>query len=164
MAMQTMVLQNVKLNWAKLLGKPVLNYSEDGYEWSVDVVVDKPHIKALKQENVGDYFKEKNGETFFKYRRPSEYANGSAAKPIPIVDKFGKEWDQTVLIGNGTVADIQITFAEMKRGKNKGLFKPTVLKIKINDLVEYNPGSGSDFSFETAEGPSELAEISDEWV
>ena len=157
--MQTKVLKNVKLNWAKLTGEPRLNYSEDGYEWSVDVVIDADHRELLEAENIGDYFKEKNGETFFKYRRPSVYANGNPAKPVRVIDSNGKAWDPEVALGNGTTADIQITMTEMKRGKNKGTFKPTVLAVRVTDLVEYNPG-GDDFGFSEA---AETADIGDEW-
>jgi hypothetical protein len=157
-----MILQNVKLNWTKLIGEPRLNYSEDGYEWSVDVVVDKSHIKALEAENLGDYLREKNGETFFKYRRPSVRSSGEAANPVPVLDKFGKSWDPSVLIGNGTTADVQIIMSEMKRGKNKGKNKPTVIKVKVNDLVEYN--AGEDFTFDAPASSAVVATAEEEWV
>lgn len=146
-----MILQNVKLNWCKLLGAPRPNYAQDGFEWTVDVVLDDAQVKELQSMNIGDYIKEKDGVTFIKMRRNAEKYGGGNNDPIPVLDRYGDPWDESVNIGNGSTADIQFLMNEMSRGKNKGKAKPVLLKVKINELVEYAGGAGDGFSFDKRE-------------
>lgn len=157
-----MILKDVTVNWCKLLGAPRLNYNEDGHEWTVDIVVSKDQQKELMKNNVGDYFKTNdNGETFFKYRRNSEKPDGSPAAPVEIYDEYGDAWPQDRLIGNGSKAEVKLLMVEMKRGKNRGKFKPIVLAMKIIDHVSYSDGEGFSFKTKTGAIPQEAQGDSD---
>lgn len=157
-----MILKDVKLNWAKLLGKPRLNYNEDGYEWTVDIVVSKAHQKALMKENFGDYFKENDdGETYFKCRRNAKKPDGSENGPIEIVDSTGEPWPQNTLIGNGSRADIKFYLNELTKGKNKGKTKAALMKIKINELVPYE--AGEDFDYDEPEAGASSEDEANDW-
>lgn len=135
-----MILKNVEMRWAKILGEPRDKYEpSDGKEWSCEFVLQPEHVEALKAAGVHErYIKEKDGTTYIKYSRDAERRDGTAAKPIRVIAADGFEWDQNKLIGNGSLVDVQyIVNVLAKRAGLPERGKMAVLAIKVNELVPY---------------------------
>jgi hypothetical protein len=129
-----------KLQYAKVLGNPVLNYNEDGNEWKFDFIPNDPRtalkeLKAVgKEERVrtkDDYL---DGQTFISFKQAEYDANGDPNRRIKVVDAAGNDWPETRLIGNGTVADVKFVVVDYGKGKFKGMYPRS---IRILDLVPY---------------------------
>jgi hypothetical protein len=64
-----------KTSYAKILGDPVLNYSKDGKEWKMDLVIDKDTAKEFKDAGIGDRVKSKpdylDGQFYVTFKRRS---------------------------------------------------------------------------------------------
>ena len=127
-----------KLNYAKILGDPVLNYSKDGKEWKTDLIVNDAVKKEMKQYGIADRVRTKDGyvdgQPFMSFKQKELQASGKANKPIEVVDIRGNPWPQDVLIGNGSDADVKFAVVDFGAGKAKGVYPR---KIRILKLVPY---------------------------
>lgn len=128
-----------KTSFAKILGDPVLNYSKDGKEWTVDIVLDKETAKEVKGYGVGDKVKTKDnyleGNPYLTFKQKEYRFDGVTRNdPIPVVDIFGKPWDDDKKIGNGTVVDVRFRVVDYGPGKKNGMYPA---KIRVLDLVPY---------------------------
>jgi len=150
-----MIQSGVKVNWCKLLGAPVDNYAKDGKEWTVDLIFEDEALVGVREAGFATeaYLKTlKDGtENVFKYRRNAVRKDGEPAKPIEVVDKYGKPWDSNILIGNGSTVTIKYFLTTMESGKNEGKQKLVLTGVKVDDLVEY--AAEDNFQFE--EDPAE---------
>tara|TARA_R110002020_G_scaffold36769_4_gene110569 strand:- start:20 stop:568 length:549 start_codon:yes stop_codon:yes gene_type:complete len=153
------VLKGVKTEYFRLQGKPHPNYNKDGTEWSSNFILNKTHLKQLKEAGCGRAYIKKNddGEQYFKFTKRGELQDGSEGKPPTVNDRFRKPWAPNVLVGNGSTADIVVTFNEMSRGPNKGELKPFVLETAVKELVEYNVEGGIDYDSEYEEETTDTA-------
>lgn len=121
--------------WAKIVGKPVLNYEKDGREWTVDFVPDTTDF--LKKHGLLDRLKEAKepiSGDFLRLKKPELDSKGEANDPIIIEDKDGKPWDGS-LIGNGSRVAVKLTIADWGRGKKKSIW---VKAIRVLDHVEFH--------------------------
>lgn len=145
------ILKNVTLFWAKVIGDPVPNYDGDGLEWAVDLCkLTSEHLKQLQDDGMSSfYLKDKDDERgkFLQYKRAGTRKDGVASKPIPIVDKYGKKWNGS-LLGNGTIADIKYAINEVQPPKGKPRGKIAVLAIMIREHVPYEKSPMDGFEFE----------------
>ena len=111
-----------KTSYAKILGDPVLNYSKDGKEWKMDVVIDDSVEKEMKAAGVGDRVKSKkeylDGRKYVTFKQ-AEYRRDGETKndPITVVDILGDDWNQKTLLGNES--DVEITAAAVDYGPGK---------------------------------------------
>lgn len=156
---QTVVLRG-KAMYAKILGDPVLNYSKDGKEWKMDLVIDKADIKELKSYGIGDRVKTKDeyadGQPYISFKqREFRTVNGEDVPndPIRVVDSKGNPWDQGKLIGNGSTLDVKFVVKDWGAGKKKGVY---IRAVRVLDLVsfareEFAPLDESDEFFSPAE-------------
>jgi len=66
------VLKGVKTEWFRLQGTPHRNYNDDGDEWSTNFLLNKDHLKQLKEAGCGAMYIKKNddGEPYFKFTKP----------------------------------------------------------------------------------------------
>lgn len=86
-------------------------------------------VAALEDMGVDVKFKEDKGH----------FITCKSQNPIRAYDDGGAELDPDVKVGNGSKAVGSISFYEWKYQNKKGV-SPTLRKLVITDLVEYNEG------------------------
>lgn len=127
----TLVFRGV-LNYAKVLGDPVLNYAGDGKEWKFDFAPNNADAakKELKRLGVADrirtkdeYFDEK---PYMSFKHREFKANGEPNQRLRIVDADNNEWPQHMELGNGTVADVKFVVVDNGKGKFKGVYPRSI--------------------------------------
>lgn len=135
-----------RLQYAKVLGDPVLNYDKSGKEWKFDFVPNeqKAVAKELAGYGIGDRLRSKTnnktgediygGAKFMSFRQKEFKNSGEANAPIEVVDVLGKPWDQSKLLGNDTVADVKFAVVDYGPGKKAGVYPR---KIRVLDHVPY---------------------------
>ena len=135
---QTVYLRG-KTMYAKILGDPVLNYSKDGKEWKMDLVIDKEAIKELKAAGIGDRVKSKpdyaDGQYYISFKQKELRADGTPNEPIKVVDKTNKPWNDNDLIGNGSTVDVKFVVKDWGAGKKKGVY---LRAVRVLDLVRFS--------------------------
>ena len=119
------------LDWAKVLGKPRLNTYTEENEWSVDVTPNAEGRAIIKKAGITDKLRDPKDndsrkETFLSFRqkelRKDKSGNMVANQPIKVVDAGGNKWDETKMIGNGTIADVKFTVKDNEKGRPKGVY------------------------------------------
>jgi len=135
---QKMVIRG-KASYAKILGDPVLNYSKDGKEWKMDLVIDDATEKEFKAAGIGDRVKRKekylNNAPHVTFKQAEFRRSGEPNRPIKVTDILGDDWDQKKLIGNGSDVDVTFVVQDHGPGKKKGMY---IRSVRILKLVEYN--------------------------
>ncbi len=131
--------------YAKVVGKPQPGYDKTQLEWSTDVAINDATRKSLIKLGVGDYIKNKgdkhaSGGDYLSFKRPAVKKDGTPGKPIRIVDNKGKPWDNTVLIGNGSVVNVNFALNE----KASGGLKPSLIAMQVWEHVPYEPKDRDD--------------------
>lgn len=133
-----------KTNYAKILGEPMDNFDKNGKEWKLDFILeDRKDLARLKALNVSDRVKQKedylDGAPHMTLRQKTEQVEENGRKVwknrLKIVDVTGQPWDETKLVGNGSVADIKLRIADYGRGMKAGIY---IVGIRILELVPYN--------------------------
>lgn len=127
-----------KASFAKILGAPVLNYSKDGKEWKMDLVITKDTVKEVKGYGIGDRVKSKDdyldGRPFLSFKQAELRKDGTPNDPIKVVDINGKPWDHTKLIGNESDVDVKFRVVDYGVGKKNGVY---IAAVRILNLVPY---------------------------
>jgi hypothetical protein len=123
--------------------------------WTVDVLVDakqaKEFIKASKKINSkgASAKKESDGRYRIKVVRAVLRADGKGENKEPAVrDSSNKPTN--VLIGNGSICNVQYRFYEWKNRYGIGV-SSDLKGIQILDLVEYGEPDGDEFDNESGE-------------
>ena len=151
-----------KAYFAKVLGKPVPNYSKDGFEWTVDVALDKDTVKELKSLGLGPKIKEGNeahdGLSYITFRRAAKKKAGPKAgednQPIRVVSPDGKTvWDPQSLIGNGSEIAVKFSINENKSPTGKKFVRADILSMQVRKHVKYDRPEQQDF--DAVEGATE---------
>lgn len=124
-----------KAFWAKVLGPPVLNYSKDGKEWTIDFQPDANGVKSLKAEKLADRLRADKDNTI-TLRQKAERKDGEPNRSITVYDAGGKAWDEKRLIGNGSDVDVKLQIVDYGVGKKLGIYPQA---IRVLNLVEYAP-------------------------
>ena len=138
-----------KTSYAKILGDPVLNYSKDGKEWKMDILIDDATEKEFKAAGIGDRVKRKEGYldnkpfvTFkqAEFRRNPDPDTGLPKRndPIKVTDILDDPWDHKRLLGNGTDVDVTFAVQDHGPGKKRGMYLRSVRVLK---LVPYEGGA-----------------------
>lgn len=134
-----------KLQYAKVLGEPALNWNKDGHEWKFDFIpLDNAAAKKeLTSLGVGDRLRNLSnkegvprydGQEYMSFKQNAQRRDGSPNKPIEVVDINGTPWPEDKLLGNDTIADVK--FVVIDNGKNRfhGVYPRS---IRILDHVPY---------------------------
>jgi hypothetical protein len=146
-----MAIRTGRLYYAKVLGKPVLNYNKDGTEWVFDFAVDRETKIEMEKEGSISKFKEKtypgdvNEEYVYKLSRRGTKKDGTDAKPIEIVDKDKKPWPKDKLLGNGTKANILYLTSERTNKTGKKYIIRSIMAIQVLDHVPYEAPEREEF-------------------
>lgn len=148
------VLENVEVEWFRLLGEPHQNYNKDGTEWTCNFLLTDEHMEVCKANGMAKAYirttkKEKGKEVpcppHIKFVKKGTKANGDPAKEPDVRDRYGDFWDSRTLVGNGSTADIVVMLNMMDRGPNQGKLKPFVIKTVIRDHVPYEVDDGIEY-------------------
>lgn len=161
-----------RLDWAKVLGAPILNTYSEEKEWSVDVTPDdksKAEAKRLGMKLRTPKGNDKRKEDFLSFRQ-REFRNdpktGEKVKndPIHVVDVKGEPWDPSAKIGNGSVADVKFTKRDYGVGKPKGFYIKAirVLEHVSYETQEFAPLSADDEFFASPEDNLAAPDSSDD--
>lgn len=127
---------NVK--WCKVLGEPREMYDPTkGNEWSTVITVTKEAKQALKGYKVLNHFKidDETDQQFLTIRKAELTKNGQKNKPVIVVNEMGEPWDQSKLIGNGSLVKAKVSLAPFKRDGVEH-HKVTLEKITVLHHVE----------------------------
>lgn len=125
-----------KTSFAKIIGEPTVNRFDGNKEWTMDLVVDKEHVKKAKALGISDKIKMKpdylDGQPYMSFKQKELRPNGDKNDPIRVVDIRGNAWDDR-LIGNGS--DVDVKFAIVKNpGKRTGTY---LRGVRVLSLVSY---------------------------
>jgi hypothetical protein len=133
------------LQYARVLGDPVLNYNKDGQEWKFDFIPNDQEGAAaeLKSVGVADRLRALNdsegnprydGAKYMSFKQNAERRDGTPNQPIRVEDIYGNNWPEDVLLGNGTVADVKFVVIDNGKGRFNGVYPRS---IRVLDLVPY---------------------------
>lgn len=148
-----------KARWAKILGKPVDGYkskAEKNKEWTFDIELDADGRDALIAQGFGDRLKHKDGITTFKFKRKAYKADGTASKPIKVVDSQGNTWPDDKLIGNESVLNVKYNVRQWADGEGQSA---DVLAVQVWEYVPYEGGE----QFPTREDSSDDNGDKEQW-
>lgn len=152
------VLQNVEVEYFRLIGAPHQNYAKDGTEWTCNFLLTKDHLDTCKGVGMAKAYVKTNKEDqpMIKFSKKGEKRDGSQALAPDVRDRYGDKWDPRTLVGNGSRADIIVMLNVMESGPNKGKLKPFVIKTVIRDHVPYEMDDGIEYDTKDSdaqEGP-----------
>lgn len=162
------------LQYARVLGDPVLNYNKDGQEWKFDFVPNDPagarkeligtgankvadRLRALKDSEGNPRY---DGAEYMSFKQAAERRDGTPNTPIRVEDVYGNNWPEDVLLGNGTVADVKFVVIDNGPGKFPGVYPRSirVLELVPYQSKEFDPIDESDPYFaKAAEAAKEIA-------
>jgi hypothetical protein len=146
---KNMPIRSGKVYYSKVFGRGSKNYDGDGMEWSFDLAVDENTLAEMEKEGVKSKFKNKSDDRgdFYQFRKDTVKRDGQPAKPIEVVDKRGKPWDTSVIIGNGSLVDVKYLLKEYDFKGKKGI-RRNILAIRVKDHVPYEGEEREDFDFD----------------
>ncbi len=143
-----MPIKQGQIYYAKVFGNGGRNYNDDGDEWSFDFIPSAETMAEMEAEGVTAKPRNRGDERgdFYTFSKPVLKKDGSAAKPIEIVDRKGKPWPADKAIGNKSTVDIKYLIKEYEYKKKKGL-KRAILAIRVLEHIPYEPGDREDFNY-----------------
>lgn len=126
-----------KAHWFKVLGDPVPAFDKTKNEWSFDLELDDESLKIFKANKaLAKRIKEDDSGDrgpYTKFKRAAINSKGKENKPIPVVDRYKRDWPQDTLIGNGSEIAVQFRMIETPYGE-----VPSVQKVLILEHVPYD--------------------------
>lgn len=140
--------------WAKIVGAPVKAYDPAEKEWTIDIEIDEETQARLREDGAGFYIRVKEGRApYIQFKRKALKKDGTPAKPYIIKDRHRQDWDQSKLIGNGSVINVIYEYNEVGVGKDKRN-KPSAIKFQVWEHVPYEsendfPDGGADDDWST---------------
>ena len=157
-----MILNNVKVKWARVGRNPATKYASDETEWTVDCVVTSEQSKEWVKKGFAqkERFDPETNEPFVKIKRNTHFnkknpVTGSMEKmeiSAPFVkDKYGDNLGETN-IGNGSVCNVQYMERPWEYAGKTGI-TATLVGVQVMELEEYE-GGGSGDEFTYAERPT----------
>ena len=145
--------------WAQIVGAPKPHKFYEGTakegvkRWSFDLSIDKETQKKLLEAGMRKTFLRNKGDerdTFLSFDRDDKKADGSEGKPYEIVDAQNQPWDQSKLIGNGSVLNVVVTLNE-RTFRGEKYLRPGAIRIQVWEHVPYEGGGKNEFPTKEAE-------------
>ena len=151
------------LEWVRLTNGGTLNFNEDGYIYSVNVLITDDYAEEL-QEIIDEVYAEEEGagsECPNEVIKTSDDGRKYVTFKTNVTDKSGREraakivdsknrpveFPEGVDIGNGTTGRVSGTVAYYKAGKNTGV----TLYFNALQIIDFVPYTGVD-EFEEYDG------------
>lgn len=141
-----------KLQYAKVLGEPVLNYNKDGQEWKFDFVPldQKGAEKELKAVGVADRLRSLedsegnpryDGQKYMTFKQAATRKDGTPNQPIRVVDALDAAWPEDALLGNDTIADVKFVVIDNGKGRFNGVYPRSIRVLKHEEFSrkEFEP-------------------------
>ena len=157
-----MILENVKVKWARVGSNPATKYASDETEWTVDCDVSAEQSKEWVTKGFAqkERFDPESGVPFVKIKRNTHFnkknpVSGAMEKneisPPFVKDKYGDNLGDTN-IGNGSVCNVQYMERPWEYAGKTGI-TATLVGVQVMTLEEYE-GGGSGDEFTYAERPT----------
>ena len=144
-------IMNAEVRWVKCDPKnPVRNYNEDGYEWSLMLLTNDPatakswadeHHLTVKRKKPKEGEKATGDEPFVTYLRKLAYRDDEgkdACRPAPSCVAADLSPLNPNIVGNGSLANIQVRYREWSYKKKSGV-TADLIGIQVIDLHPYVP-------------------------
>lgn len=145
-----------KAQWAKIF-KPVPAYGGATNEYTMDLMVDDDAKEQLREADLGHKIKSGKYEMdYIRFKIPEFTSKGDALSPPTVKDRYGRAWDEDIMIGNGSEVHVRFDIRSGTMG-GKAFTKPDLREVMVWDLVEV--ASRETFEYDTS---SPLAEPSKE--
>lgn len=149
-----MIIENVKLLWARLGSNAGTKFKSEEKQWSVDIVLNEEQAKKWEASGVNPGVKFKDGEHIIKVKKDCAWKkSGDQKTPPMVVNEFGEPLDP-LIIGNGSVGNVQMSIRDWEFMGEKGKTAELVA-VQVLDLQEYTGGNGDQemaFSFNEKSG------------
>jgi len=140
-------IDNVEMNWVKI-ESPVDSFGTMVYE--MQIVVSKEQAEVLKSNffNV----KEKDGKFIVNLKRKAFKKDGSENGKVRAVDSDLKPFENTRVIGNGSIGNIIVWQYPYKNASRSGVGN-SLTAIQVTKLEKYESTGGADFTAIASEEP-----------
>jgi hypothetical protein len=166
-----MILNNVKVKWARVGDNPAQKYASEDTEWTVDCHVTPEQSKEWVAKGFAqkERFDPEDGTPFVKIKRNTHFNKKNPVTGImekmaisaPFVkDKYGDNLGD-MAIGNGSLCNVQYMERPWEYAGKSGV-TATLVGVQVMELVEYEGGAGGD-EFTYLERPTaEITETDDD--
>jgi ribosomal protein S16 len=135
-----MILENVKVQWAKLGDNADNKYMSDEKQWSIDALLTDDQANKWVESGVKPSVKVKDGVKSVSLRKDCVWKKSGDPKKAPmVVDQFGDPIDATI-IGNDSVCNIQFSVRDWEFQGTKGR-SAELVAVQVLELVEYTGGA-----------------------
>jgi len=163
-----MILNNVRIKWARLGDNPGTKFASEETEWSVDCQLTEEQSKdwVAKGYAMKERFDKEDETPFCKIKRNTHFMKKNPitgdmdkmeiSQPF-VKDKYGDDMDHSI-IGNGSVCNVQYMERPWEYSGRKGI-TATLVGVQVMELVEYHGNSTND-EFTYIEKPT--AEITEQ--
>lgn len=158
-----MILENVKVLWAKLGDNADTKYMSDEKQWSIEAILTDDQAMKWMESGVKPQVKVKDGVKSVSLRKDCVWKKSGDPKKAPIVvDQFGDPIDP-LIIGNESVCNIQYSIRDWEFQGTKGR-SAELVAVQVLELVEYaGAAEAVAFSF-SAKKEVPLADVYEEDV
>jgi hypothetical protein len=151
-----MILNNVKVKWAKVGDNPGTKYASDETEWSIDCQLTAKQSKdwVAKGYAQKERFDPEDGKPFCKIKRNTHFSKknpvtGAVEKleisPPFVKNKYGEAMGN-IMIGNGSVCNVQFMERPWDYAGKSGI-TATLVGVQVMELVEYSGGTSDEFTY-----------------
>jgi len=150
-------IKEAEINWARL-DTPVSPFGTPQYELQA-ATDNKATAKEWKENHLN--VKEKDGKFIVSLKRKARKANGEDNGAPKVVNADLSPFDKTVMIGNGSTANVKIYQYPYDVNGKKGVGS-SLTAVQLVNLVEYKGGTNDDFVAYESEGAEPAANKSDD--
>lgn len=151
---RNVIINNVELNWARLV-KPVNPFGTEQYELQI-ATKDKAQADKITADT-GLMFKEKDGSFVSSLKRKAKKNDGSDNGAPRVVDASKAAMDG-MSIGNGSIGNVIVWQYEYEYAGKKGVGS-SLTAVQVTKLEKYEPSGSVDFDAAVEEAAAPSADL-----
>lgn len=151
---RNVIINNVELNWARLV-KPVNPFGTEQYELQI-ATKDKAQADKITADT-GLMFKEKDGSFVSSLKRKAKKNDGSDNGAPRVVDASKAAMDG-MSIGNGSIGNVIVWQYEYEYAGRKGVGS-SLTAVQVTKLEKYEPSGSVDFDAAVEEAAAPSADL-----